>query len=163
MTEHDRGRFAELLLAIGETYSEPVSDARMEIYFRALSDLSLDDIRQAAHVHVKTQKFFPRPAELIEAVEGSVDDRAELAWMAVLERVRRYGFYYAGEIAWPDVATKRAAMELYGGWKPLCERLPAGGPELLGVAKQFKATYRSYAARDVRQLVDGTAAGLLHD
>lgn len=159
MTEQDRGPFAQLMLGIGETYGEPVSDTRMEIYFRALSDLSLDAIRTAANVHVRSQKFFPRPAELREAIEGNMDDRAELAWAHVQNEVRRVG--YNGTPSWPDEATRRAAMELYGGWIRLCSNLPAYGPELLGFAKQFKATFRSYAARDVRELQPGSVAGLL--
>lgn len=148
MRDQDRPAFAELLLGVGETYGEPVSEARMEIYFRALADLELEAIRAAVNIHVRTQKFFPRPSEILEAVGGSVDDRAELAWIHVQDQVRHVG--YNGTPTWPDDATRRAAMELYGGWQALCANLPAYGPELLGYAKQFKATFRSYAARDVR-------------
>jgi hypothetical protein len=148
MTTDDRHAFAELLIGIGETYGEAVSDARMEIYYRALEDLSLDAIRHAATVHVRTQKFFPRPVELREAIDGSMDDRAELAWGGLLRVVRSVGYY--GNPTWTDLAMERAAMELYGGWKALCERLPAEGPGLIVAAKQFKATYAAYARREAR-------------
>ncbi len=161
MTEQDRGSFAELILAIGETYGEPVSDARLEIFFRALSDLSLENIRAAANIHIRTSKFFPRPSEIREGIEGNLDDRAELAWAHVLREVRRVG--YNGSPSWPDAATKRAAMELYGGWIRLCSNLPAYGPELLGYAKQFKATFKSYAAQEMRQLHVGAGSGVLTD
>lgn len=141
MTTGDRQPFAELLLAIGETYGEPVSETRMEIYFRALSDLTLEDVCAAAESHVKRSKFFPKPAELREAVDGAIDDRAEIAWMDVQALVRRYGYWHAGRIPWPDEVTEHAAMKLYGGWRALCERLPGSGPEMLGTAKLFKAHY----------------------
>ncbi len=152
MTDQDRQPFAVLMLGLGETYGEPVSDARMEIYFAALADLELGAIRTAATVHAKLQKFFPRPAELRDAVLGSVEDRADLAWGAVLQLVRRVGYHAApADEDWPNPAAKRAATELYGGWKALCTSLPADGPELLGAAKLFKATYRAYDLRGQRQ------------
>lgn len=148
MTPQDRQAFATLMLGLGETYGEPVSDARMEIYFAALSDLPLKVVRAAANLHVRTQKFFPRPSELREGVEGSTQDRAELAWMAVLRLVRRYGrpgIDGKGQTPpFPDEATRRAAMELYGGWCALCERLPGEGPELIGIAKLFKASFAAF-------------------
>lgn len=153
VTASDRPAFAEFMLGLGEAYGESVSEARLEIYFAALEDLSLERIRQAGTLLVRTQKFFPRVAELRDALTGSVDDRAELAWVAVLNTVRAVGYW--GEPAWADPAAERAALDLYGGWKALCERLPAAGPELLGVAKQFKATYAAYARRELATLPPG--------
>lgn len=148
MTAADRGEFSELMVGLAETYAEAISDARMEIYFAALADLSLEALRAAATIHVRTQKFFPRPSELREVVDGTTADRAELAWAAVVRLVRRYGRPgidgqgMAPEF--PDEVTRRAAMELYGGWKALCERLPSEGPELIGISKMFKASYGAF-------------------
>jgi hypothetical protein len=92
MTDQDREAFAVLMLGLGETYGEQVSEARMEIYFAALADLTLDAVREASTAHVQAVKFFPRPAEIREAVAGSTDDRAALAWNALLQLVRRVGY-----------------------------------------------------------------------
>jgi hypothetical protein len=159
VTEHDRQPFAELMLGIGETYGEPVSATRMEIYFRALCDLSLEQLRDAASLHVRSQKFFPRPSELRDAIDGTVEDQAEIAWTQVQALVRRCGFWWRedqqGPIPWPDDTTRRAALELYGGWQPLCEKLPAAGPEMLGTAKLFKAHYAAFARQRVRAALPG--------
>lgn len=149
MTAADRGQFAGLMAATAEVYGEQLSDARLELYFSALDDLSLEQLRAALSVHVRTQKFFPRPAEIREAVTGSVDDAAEVAWSAVLRLVRSVGFY--GQPSWPNEATRRAALELYGGWQRLCESLPADGVGLVTAAKQFKASYAAYARTDLRR------------
>jgi hypothetical protein len=148
LTEQDRGDFATLMLGLGETYGEPVSDARMEIYFNALADMDLSDVRKAATAHVRMSKFFPRPAELRDVLDGSPEDRAELAWMTVPAIVRRFGYYREPHVEdWHDAATRRAALELYGGWRALCSSLPAEGPELLGYRKAFLAAYRAYDNR----------------
>jgi hypothetical protein len=149
----DREAFALLMTGLSETYNEPVSVARMEIYFSALVDVSIDDVRRAAYAHVSSSKFFPKPAEIREWIAGNVEDRAEVAWNVVVNLVRRVG--YPGVDGrgkapdFPDEATRRAALELFGGWVALCEQLPgAGSPSFIGTAKQFRALYGAYARRD---------------
>ncbi len=161
MTDDDRVAFAEFMLALGETYGEPISDARMEIYFASLRDLALTDIRRAATLHVRMQKFFPRPSELRDALGGSSNERADLAWTHLLQEVRRVGSHDRWDPqerclkpAAPtffDEAARRAAMQLFGGWGALCAKLPGEGPELLGVAKLFKATYQAFDSCAVRE------------
>lgn len=162
MTSADREQFATLMLGIGETYGEPVSDARMEIYFAALADLDLEEIRAAATAHVRTSKFFPRPAELREAIDGRPEDRAEFGWIATLQLVRRYGYWNVPPSdEWPDRATHATAMTMYGGWRALCEKLPGEGPELLGAAKLFKGAYLAFdlQARNGGMLPAGREVG----
>lgn len=150
MIAADRPAFAELMLGIGEAYGESVSDARMEIYFAALADLSLDRLRHAATSHVRASKFFPRVSELREALDGPPEDRAEIAWNATLQMVRRVGYWE--KPTWTDPVMERAALELFGSWQSLCERLPADGPGLMAAAKQFKAAYIAYSRRELRKL-----------
>lgn len=149
MTEQDRTAFARVLFALGDTFNEPVSELRAEAYFDALKDLPVADVLAAGRRAIAESKFFPRPVELREMIDGNVDDAAEIAWGKVQRLVRSVG--YTGTPVWPDEPTKRAALELYGGWIPLCSSLPADGPELLGYRKQFVATFKAYAARDKQQ------------
>lgn len=148
MTPDDRIAFAQGLFLLGETFNEPVSEVRAEGYFLALRDVPVADVLEAIQRAITECRFFPRPVELREMIGGRVEDRAEIAWLAVLRLVRRYG--YPGTDGrgaapeFPDEASKRAALELYGGWVALCEKLPGEGPELLGVAKNFRAAYAAY-------------------
>lgn len=146
MTNRDRGRFAELIGALAETFDESLSVLRLEIYFEALGDLELGTVERAVIEAARTLKFFPKPAELRALIEGSPEDRAELAWMEVLQQVRFVGYY--GTPTFTDPAITRAIRDLFGGWPALCERLPGDGPELLGWAKQFKTVYGVYQKRE---------------
>jgi hypothetical protein len=156
MTSQDREAFARMLYALGDTFAEAVSELRAEAYFDALRDLPVGEVLAAGRRAIRECRFFPRPVELRELIEGRTEDRAELAWAAMLRLVRRYGWPgidgQGTAPEFPDEATRRAAMELYGGWRALCEKLPGEGPELLGVAKVFKAAYGAVARTSLAML-----------
>jgi hypothetical protein len=140
MTAEDRVAFAEAMYLLGETFNEPVSDIRTEAYFDALCDRTLADVNIAVRAALRSCKFFPKPVELRELIDGSTADNAEVSWGAVLREVRRVGYYGVPNI---DARQMRAVRELWGSWQRLCETLPGEGPELLGWAKQFKAVYQA--------------------
>jgi len=148
MTPADRVAFGRAFYALSEAFSEPVSDLKTEAYFDALSDLAVETVLDAMRAAVRECRFFPRPVELRERITGNAQDRAELAWTGVLTLIRRVGWCGNPEGQWPDEAARRAALDLFGGWVQLCENLPGAGPELLGWAKRFTASYVAYAHRD---------------
>jgi len=149
MTADDRAAFGALMFMLGDTFGEPVTDIRIEAYFSALSDLHVESVLGAGQRAIRECRFFPRPVELRELVTGSGDDAAELAWNEVRRLVRRVG--YMGSPTFPDEPTRRAALEIYGGWVALCSSLPCEGPELLGARKAFIANYKAYASRERRE------------
>lgn len=155
MTDQDRDAFARLMFALGDTFNEPVSEIRAEAYFDALRDLPTAEVLAAGRRAIAESRFFPRPVELREMVAGTADDSAEAAWNAMRQLVRRYGYLGTdGRGAcpeFPDDATRRAALELYGGWGALCSSLPCDGPEFLGARKAFIASYKAYANRERRE------------
>ncbi len=137
------------MCTLGEAFNEPVTDLRMETYFAALRDLPLTELGKAVATTVRFGRFFPRPVELRDAVTGSTDDLAELAWVKLLSLVRSRGWANPPK-DWDDPVMRRAALELYGGWLALCERLPADGPGFAFAAKQFKATYAAQVREGAR-------------
>ena len=155
MTDLDVRPFGEAMHALGETFNEPVSDVRIEAYFDALSDLSIEQVNAACRLAFRSCRFFPKPVELRELIGGD-GNPAELAWGAVLKEIRRVGYMGTPRL---DDRTLTAVEETWGGWRRLCETLPAEGPELVGWMKQFKATYAAGASRDaVKKLEPGTLA-----
>jgi hypothetical protein len=149
MTEIDREPFAAALFALGDTFNEPMTRVRAEGYFDALSDYTLPQVNAAVRLSLRRCKFFPKPAELRELIEGDAEAASDAAWGAVLREIRRVGY-----IGTPDLEerTLRAIRELWGSWQRLCERLPAEGPELLGWIKQFKQVYGSVERTEHRAL-----------
>lgn len=155
MTEDDRAEFARALFVLGETFHEPISDLRAEGYFDAMSDFTLEAAEAAIRAALKTCRFFPRPVELREMVQGDPESNADSAWAEVIRMVQHVG--YTRHPIFADSRTMLAVQAVWGSWVRLCETLPAEGPELVGWMKQFKSAHKSH---DVRQRVDALSAGM---
>jgi hypothetical protein len=146
MTDDDVVQFAHAMLALAETFNEPLTQVRQEAYFRALCDLSIDDVQYAVAAAIRTGRYFPRPVELRECVIGSPEQLAEERWGEVSRQVARVG--YTGTPSFTDPLVLRAIERLWGSWMNLCQTLPGSGPELVGWIKQFKAVYATLLQQD---------------
>ncbi len=60
----DKIEFAKMLAAMSVAYDKPLTEEQIRVYEIALSDCSIRDIKLAALKHLRTSRFFPRPAEL---------------------------------------------------------------------------------------------------
>ncbi len=145
MTDADAAAFGESIHALAETFREPMTALRMEGYFDALKDLSIEHVSAAVRLALRQCKFFPKPVELRELVEGDRGMLADAAWGEVLREISRVG--YLGQPRFSDARILPAVQSTWGSWVRLCETLPAEGPELVGWIKQFKAVYQSLEKR----------------
>ena len=155
MVDADRKAFAEGMFVLGETFNEPVSEIRAEAYFDALKDFTLAQATTAVRLAMRTLRFFPKPVELREMVEGTPEGNADAAWADVLTQIRRVG--YMGVPTFHDPRTTEAIRHVWGGWARLCETLPGEGPELVGWVKQFKAVYRTVDMRQIQARLESGA------
>lgn len=146
MTPNDKPAFLAVMTALSETFRESVSDSRMEIYFKVLSRLTIDQVETCAAKILETSKFFPKPAEFFEVAEGSTEDRAAQAWELFIEAVRSAGSW--SSVYCEDRALAAAVRHTFQGWSMACEML--GLPEdpmYASHRKTFLASYR-VAQRD---------------
>lgn len=144
MTPQDASRFAELLAGLGEVFNEPVSEIRARLYFEALKDLPMGSVEQAVSRLVQHARFFPKPGEIREVLEGSVEDRGREAWRRVLGALEHVGTYESVDFGDPLV---HVAVEAMGGWHQAWAWERVDGPELLGLERDFVSLYRLYAER----------------
>jgi hypothetical protein len=145
----DRAAFAEGMIALCETFNEPISDIKVEAYFDALSEFSIGQVNGAIRLAMRQSTFMPRPASLREFIQGNASENADAAWGAVLREIRRVGYMGSPQL---EPRALKAVNELWGSWRRLCETLPAEGPELVGWVKQFKGVYGSVELSEQRQL-----------
>jgi hypothetical protein len=67
MTDDDLAAFGQAMTLLAETMNEPMSPARIEGYWLALEDLTLDEVRTAVRQALREQtEYFPKPAKLRE-------------------------------------------------------------------------------------------------
>lgn len=64
MTPQERGKFAELMQALGAGFAKPISADMIETYFEALRDRYIEQVEQAIKMHLRYKKTFPKPGDL---------------------------------------------------------------------------------------------------
>jgi hypothetical protein len=109
MTNADSAVFATEMTMMAEVYGEKLSEPRLRAYFAALEDYAIEDVQVACRQATKASRFFPKPADLIESLEGGLDDRAMYQWAQVMLRSK-------GQPHEMDAVADRA-VELMGGWR----------------------------------------------
>ena len=124
MTKQDELKFAELMAVLAEVYDDgrPPSKLKMEVYFQALKQFSIDEIERAVKglIYTRATASFPKPAELIQEIRGTTSNRATMAWLDVLEAVNRVGNYRGVKFSDPVI---HGVIEVMGGWVKLAESL----------------------------------------
>jgi hypothetical protein len=111
---HDIEAFAGLMAILAEVFGKDLNPQLVEIYFRALAEWPIECIAAAVDEAVRRLKFFPKPAELIELIEGSPDDQAEHAWQQFWVALTRSGTYQS--LYCEDVVLAEVIRRLYGSW-----------------------------------------------
>lgn len=144
MTDADRQAFGEALGTVAEIFGETLSSTRLEGYFLSLSEFEFSAVSHAIAIAMKSCKFFPRPAELIEVIQGSVEDQAELAWRRFLEALEGVGTYRTVDF---DDPAMHQVIERFGGWHE-CWQIERLDPKALDFKRQeFKQLYRIFLRR----------------
>lgn len=143
MTDADRERFMRALLTVGEVFGETLtSEARNEAYFRMLSDYDIAEVEAMMLGAMRSCRFFPKPAELIEQLGGSPADRAEEAW-----RVLEGAFVYVGQyssVRFTDRALGEAVVAVWGGWIEANDDYHIlEEPAWIAKRKEFLSAYRA--------------------
>ena len=148
MNKKDAGKFAECMIVLNDTLgsnNQPPSAAKIEFYFKALSDLTIDEVESGAlHVaNTKTIKVFPTPAEIREAVKGKPEDQAVIAADKIQNALRGVGGY--ASVCFDDPII-HLIIQNYGGWDKLSDITQ---DEWKWLRKEFEKHYKVYAVRAV--------------
>ena len=145
MQATDRMAFAAMLGTLAEVFGEPLSDTRVEAYFRALSDLPLDAMKLAGERVIRTARWFPKPVEFREAVEGSPEERTEAAWLALVEEARQGSWHSP---VFQDGLAADAIEAVFGSWPAAVDAFcELSEPAWQAKRKEFLAASRVLARR----------------
>lgn len=139
MTPREQQAVSAALMQLAEVLNEPMSEMRLSAYLVALDDLDARAVVAALAAQLRTAVFFPKPAEIRQAIQGTTQDAAALAWGTVLRAFRDVGRY--GDVrGYLDAPTYAAMIATFGSWGAACD-MSLDGAERQGCAKQFAAVY----------------------
>ena len=148
MTAADRPAFAELLALLGETFHEPISEARVAGYWIALHDLPLPALQAAVREALRSCRFFPRPAELREYA-GYVPVSPGWVNQQLSERT-------SGKPVAPFV---QLFVKRLGGWRSVEDLLPVA--RLRNVEKLYRGILAAARARGIEVPTEAQVGGPL--
>jgi hypothetical protein len=113
----DEKQFCKKLLALAELFDKELSQAVIGFYVSALEEFSDSEIDSALKTAALKCKFFPKPAELIELVNGPQEEQSLLAWEQLTAAVQLHGAY--DSVMFADTKITRV-VEALGGWITVC-------------------------------------------
>ncbi|MCK5609780.1 hypothetical protein KAR91_48360 [Candidatus Pacearchaeota archaeon] len=138
MKQTDLREFTGIMDDLAEMLGGDMSPRKYELYFAALSDLDIQDIRTAANHIANTATFFPKPVDFRNAINGNQDEAAIAAWGKVLKAKSKAGQYQSVKFDDPVI---HSVIKLMGGWGALC-RLE-GHDDEKWQRIDFEKTYRA--------------------
>jgi len=134
----------KLVVLLGETYRQSVSEATIEAYAVGLEGMAESQVLQAGKRAIQTCKFMPTPAELRDLAGAGNVGRAIVAWGDV-QRAMPLGSYKHVDFADPII---NAVIRLRGGWPAMFESIKtAEGEKWYRI--EFTKAYESLATAGV--------------
>jgi len=131
----------KLILGLAEYFKSPLSNVELEIYIENLMDYEFASIKKAAKKLVKTEKFMPKVADFVKAIEETKGNSAESAWLELLSAIETYGYYRKPYF---NDKTIYAVVQAMGGWEAMCN-MPVDRQNFY--MKEFVNLYNQYKNR----------------
>jgi len=115
----DKKLFLQSLNSLESAFGEKLGEDRAKIYWDILKSYSDLEIKKAVIRSIRELKFFPKISEIIEMIEGSIEDEAEIAWLILKEKIGRYDGYIS--VSFPENPIIGSVVEALGGWIKICD------------------------------------------
>jgi hypothetical protein len=113
----DKLAFVQLLTGLAEVMGAELSEAKISIYESVLDRYTDEQVARAINVAAESLRFFPKPVELIEFIDGKPEEAATMAWGNLLSVIQRQGVYQSIVFEDPKIAH---CVEMMGGWSEVC-------------------------------------------
>jgi hypothetical protein len=137
----DQIKFKEYMATLCELHDRTMSKLLTDLYWKVLEPFSDEQCESAFKEIIYSNKFFPKPADFIEVLQGTKKNRATEAWLEVLESVKRIGNYESVKFA--DEAI-HSVVQTMGGWPDFCMM---ENEEVKWKQKEFERLYEIISIR----------------
>ena len=140
MTENDFPKFAEMLQRVAKRTVTPASinlEDTVNFMFEILQEYPFELIYHAVKEYCKTSKFFPAVSDIATQIEGSIEDRATVAWYQILKARKKFGLMKSIRFSTPAT---HFAIDRMCGWESLCDMITDSNASYM--LRDFKVFYR---------------------
>lgn len=144
MQPTDRAAFVQLVTDVHAYYRQTVSEFTLSVWVSSCEGFSLEQLRKAMTAHAtdpQRGQFAPKVADIIRILQGTVTDRAALAWGKVHEAMSAVGAYQ--DVVFDDPAI-HATIDDLGGWPKVCR---TESKDLSYLQHRFCESHRAYTGR----------------
>uniref|UniRef100_A0A6M3JP69 DUF6475 domain-containing protein n=1 Tax=viral metagenome TaxID=1070528 RepID=A0A6M3JP69_9ZZZZ len=149
----NKKEFTQRLLIISEAVGIDLKKERINIYWDIFKDYPDNELIRAFNLSLKTNKFFPKPAELIELIEGSPADKSLQAWNLVIANINAYQ-----SITFTDKRISATILDMSESWSDFCYSLTKDN--MVWKEKEFRERYNHYSKRPIPADTPGHLVGI---
>lgn len=152
MNKNDKTKFSKALLVAAQLFDRELSNIIIGLYFDALKEYSIKQAEDAISKAIKSCKFFPKPAEIIELIsDGSVkiEDRALIIANQIISHV-----HTAGSRVFPKLDDPIAKHLMTTRWPYYEWASNLIESEEKWWTKEFCEMYRAYSRTDLPLAID---------
>lgn len=141
----DKGKFVELITGMCDIYDKKPSEFIFAIYYDLLKEYEYSLVEKAIKKCLKNRVYstFPKPAEILEYLEGTKEDKALIAWLTAKKGTEIAGYYETP--IFDDPIISHCIVNL-GGWLEFSSMKVIDEPF---VEKRFIELYRIFMKREV--------------
>lgn len=130
-------KFKEYMTMICEMFDKKLSDMMKDLYWKMLEHFTDEQCEKVFQEIILSSKFFPKPADFMEILKGKKQDQATIAWIEVLNAVKRIGNYESVKFADPVI---HSVLQVMGGWDQLAATMTTD--EEKWKQKEFERLYQ---------------------
>jgi hypothetical protein len=141
MLSQDHDQFARALLVLAEAIQIEIPDGYPELLWIVLQHSPWPVVERGLHQAMRRRwAAFPKPSEIGELIDMSMNREAERQWLQLQEAVRQVGPHHS--ITCEDPGLAEAIRIVFADWPTACRRLrEAEGAERTMLRKEFLQAY----------------------
>jgi hypothetical protein len=143
----EKNKFVGIMTGLCEMYNKEPSKFLINTYYEIFKKFTTDEFGNAVTSCLKNRPYnsLPKPAEILEYLEGTRDDKALAAWIEARKAVVKIGMYETVEFDNPIIS--HCIKEL-GGWEAFCS---VDDKERPFIEKRFCEYYRLFLKRGIKE------------
>jgi len=136
----NKKEFVKVIGILAELYDKELSAGLILIYYNIFKHYSKELFESGINYVIRYRKYpsFPKPAEIIEAIDGSMEDKSLIAWGSIINTIKRYGSYRSVKF---EDSKIHIILENMGGWIKIAQCQIVEVPFL---QKDFQRLYAIY-------------------